>query len=130
MSELVEFKDAKRAIPDDRAGSLHDRGERFCGLRTDVKNHVVLRDILGALGGRNCGGRKFLATHHINRNRHRCVARGHHVDNFDCLSDQPRFRKGLADGQFLCQQECIGDAPSDHKLVDFFSKRFQNRQFG
>ena len=126
---MIELEYADRAVPDDGASALDDIGECSGRLWADVENHVVLRDIFDALGFGRRGRRKFFAAHHIDRNRHRCAACGHHVDDGFCVVGQFDFRERSANRQFLREQEGIGDTAADNQLIDFVRERFEDGQF-
>ena len=124
MAELIEFEYAERAVPDDGAGVTHDFAQHLCRDGANVKNHVVGQHIFDTLGDSGCIRRKLLAANNIGRNRHGSPACRHDVDDLFRFIDEIGFGQRFANRQTHRQQKCIGDAATDHQLIDFLRERF------
>jgi hypothetical protein len=126
FTELVEFENADRAVPDHRAG-LHDDVDQFLGrLRADVEDHVVV----GHGAGAPCHGR--LRRHRNScrrprrRNRHAPRASSWPSAAWPWAPGRPRTATCRS---FLPEalQEGVGDAAADDQLVDLGRQRFRAR---
>ena len=131
VREGVELEHADRAVPDDRAGRLQLRGELRGGLRADVEDQVVGRDVVGrpstvagasalnslavttSIGIGTAAPRAFIAS-----------------ITASASSDQVGLGQALADRQARGEHEGVGDAAADDQLVDLLRQRLQDRQLG
>ena len=124
--ELRKLEYSERSVPDDGSRRRDDRLDSGDGFCTDVHDHVVVHDFIGAPGHGRGGGIESATAEDIDRHRNGRIGRDHTRRDRSHVG----LAQGLADVVAGRVQKRIGDAATDDQLVDHCGQRFQHRQLG
>ena len=125
-----KLKHAHRAVPDDGASRFELGRQPRGGLRTNVKNQVVVRHRIGRLDGGRGVCREAFGSHHIAGDRDRGAACAHGGHDRACLGQQVGLGQTLANLQASSQHEGVGNAATDDQLVHLVGQALEDSEFG